>query len=1139
MYLARLGRAGAGLLLLLTGLVASLAVGVAPALAETPTWSQLSPGTSPPVESPSMAYDSSTHQLLLTGEASGDTVNETWVWNGTNWTQLSPATSPPARTGASMAYDPASSELVLFGGDGTGGVLGDTWTWNGSTWSQASPSSSPTPREGASMAYDTSSSQLVLFGGFDGTNYLDDTWTWSGGTWTQVGLTEPGNFTGRAFAAMAYDPASSQLLLFSGFGNPGADDTWSWSGSAWTQLVVSNTPGATGGGSMAFDPDLNQLVFFGGNTSPQGTSDSSDNGYFWDWNGSDFGGLTAGPSARDYAAMAYDPDSSQLVLFGGYGSTGNTLGDTWAYSAPTSCTSSSISDNFASDSSLDATCWQTATPLLAQVATAVGLNSTYGAPATDVAPTLAFNGTDMDMQGSSTAGSFTGVQSASAYSAPFVFNTSVEGIQSYGNTFLVSLVNAAGTEGFTVAGNLPQGNAPYDGVWANNEVGAAEGDSDPGNTDLIASPNDGVTYNVSMSIDSAGDGTVTVTYSGGSVTKSVGNVGTSGPFYVVLGQWQGSPSVGNGPNEAAWYSASLTTSCGTGSSFSDVFAQDNALNSACWSTSGSVLNNVANYLNGSTLVAPNLSFSDGMAMSLAGPSTGREFTGLQSTQAYSAPFAFQTTVKGTAATGDSAFVAYLVDSTGDTETLGVDGDLNPSESNYGIWGEIGDIAPEPDNGGQKLISSPSTGTTYNISLSVDASGSATITVNGVTMGPTGVGKGPFYVVLGQRNIDNPTVDGNDEATLMSASLASGCGSATSFADDFGTDSSLSSCWQNPNSYSPPDPQMLEALAQTDGSALGPPQLAFSGGAGGTGSGYLAMSGAESDNDQTGLQSTFAYSPPFALQTQVAAIASDVDPINIYLVNSDFSKVFDVEGNFSQGANQGEGGNYGLYASHATEADLAGDLLLSNPQLGTPYDITMSVDAAGNATASVNGGAPVSVGNIGTGPFFVLLGERAGEPPSATLNEGAWYSTSLTPLGGSVATTLSTSSPSVNSVESVPVAGLPTASVDGSSGSASGDAASAPLSSIPLHSIGLAASPLSSIPLHSIPLSSIALPVARATAPSRPRRRPCRAPCSRTCRSTSPPAAERSGPACTGWTGVLAGSRVRERSPRVGDARPTC
>ena len=37
------------------------------------------------------------------------------------WTLLSPATSPPARTGPSMTFDPATGQLILFGG------LGSKW----------------------------------------------------------------------------------------------------------------------------------------------------------------------------------------------------------------------------------------------------------------------------------------------------------------------------------------------------------------------------------------------------------------------------------------------------------------------------------------------------------------------------------------------------------------------------------------------------------------------------------------------------------------------------------------------------------------------------------------------------------------------------------------------------------------------------------------------------------------------------------------------------------------------------------------------------------------------------------------------------------------------------------------------------
>ena len=78
----------------------------------------------------------------------------------TTWAHMSPATSPAALYGASMAYDPATSQMVLFGGDGSGGYLNQTWTWNGTTWMQMSPATSPPARWDASMAYDTANRKV-------------------------------------------------------------------------------------------------------------------------------------------------------------------------------------------------------------------------------------------------------------------------------------------------------------------------------------------------------------------------------------------------------------------------------------------------------------------------------------------------------------------------------------------------------------------------------------------------------------------------------------------------------------------------------------------------------------------------------------------------------------------------------------------------------------------------------------------------------------------------------------------------------------------------------------------------------------------------------------------------------------------
>ena len=214
------------------------------------TWAQLSPATSPPVRyAASMAYDPATAQIVLFGGIGDDnyaSLNDTWTWNGTTWTQKSPATIPATRFGASMAYDPATAQMVLFDGDDNDTtILGDTWTWNGSTWTQISPSTSPPARWGASMVYDQATSQLVLFGG-DGSAYFNDTWTWNGTTWTE--LFPPTNPPARWSASMDYDPATLQIVLFGGVVNGGnlTGDTWAYEAEN-TYAVTYNGNGSTSG----------------------------------------------------------------------------------------------------------------------------------------------------------------------------------------------------------------------------------------------------------------------------------------------------------------------------------------------------------------------------------------------------------------------------------------------------------------------------------------------------------------------------------------------------------------------------------------------------------------------------------------------------------------------------------------------------------------------------------------------------------------------------------------------------------------------------------------------------------------------------------------------------------------------------
>lgn len=306
------------------------------------TWTQLSPATTPPARSgASMAYDPLSEETFLFGGDNGGALDDTWSWNGSSWSRLSPATSPPARYDASMAYDEDLDEMILFGGYGSGGeVYDDTWAFNGTSWNELSPVTSPPARYAASLSYDASSSQLVLFGGHGSGGELGDTWVLTGQSWRELSpATSP---TARENASLAYDSTSSELVLFGGLGAGGdLADTWGWSGSDWSQLSSAASPSAREESVISDDPSAGGLILFGGYFSD--VSETAELSDTWEWDGTGWTELVPGtsPAARFGAAMAYDPEAAQLVLFGGNCVSGD-LDDTWV-AGSTSVTSVSPS----------------------------------------------------------------------------------------------------------------------------------------------------------------------------------------------------------------------------------------------------------------------------------------------------------------------------------------------------------------------------------------------------------------------------------------------------------------------------------------------------------------------------------------------------------------------------------------------------------------------------------------------------------------------------------------------------------------------------------------------------------------------------------------------------------------------------
>ena len=276
-------------------------------------WVALSPATDPgALSSAAAAFDVAHGQGVVFGGINGSytTVNDTWLWDGSTWAHASPAHSPTARSGAVMAWD--GHQIVLFGGTANGtDEFNETWTWNGSDWTQITSAVSGTPptgRQNAAMAFDSAHGKVVLFGGLNNTLEADlhDTWLWDGAalTWTQASpATNPAARYGHG---MAYDSLRGQTIVFGGISYETSTyfaDTWAWNGSAWTQLNPPHNPGARSAAAMVFDVAHSQVLLFGGYLG----SSASDVGDTWVLQGPYVSNLTLPAATQNSAYSATIP----------------------------------------------------------------------------------------------------------------------------------------------------------------------------------------------------------------------------------------------------------------------------------------------------------------------------------------------------------------------------------------------------------------------------------------------------------------------------------------------------------------------------------------------------------------------------------------------------------------------------------------------------------------------------------------------------------------------------------------------------------------------------------------------------------------------------------------------------------------
>ncbi len=204
----------------------------------------------------------------------------------------------------------------------------------------ASPlGSSPPYLQHLALADDPADGYVVAFGGESpGLTASGLTLSYLGGTWQNLTSSEASAPAPRWGASMAYDAVDHELVLFGGCQTggcyPALGDTWGFYGGQWHDLtsLVGTGPSARGFAALAWDTSLAELVLFGGETgngsSMRYLSDT------WSFVHDTWTNLTsnltgAAPPARA-SAMTASVGTVPPLLFGGR-APGGYLADTWSF----------------------------------------------------------------------------------------------------------------------------------------------------------------------------------------------------------------------------------------------------------------------------------------------------------------------------------------------------------------------------------------------------------------------------------------------------------------------------------------------------------------------------------------------------------------------------------------------------------------------------------------------------------------------------------------------------------------------------------------------------------------------------------------------------------------------------------------
>jgi len=163
----------------------------------------------------------------------------------------------------------------------------------------------------------------------------------------------------------------------------------------------------------------------------------------------------------------------------------------------------------------------------------------------------------MQMSGANNNYQFTGIQSFEAFSPPFTLSATVTGTIANGNPFELFLSNSnwSGSR-LEIFGNINRANCGYYGIWANS---VNDGICALNPYLLYQNAAVGVPYTFQISVDASGNLTLSLINNGVTLAQAAGS-GFIGPFYLILGQGEGSPCTGGSTNVGVWQYVGLASS---------------------------------------------------------------------------------------------------------------------------------------------------------------------------------------------------------------------------------------------------------------------------------------------------------------------------------------------------------------------------------------------------------------------------------------------------------------------------------------------------------------------------------------------------------------------------------------------------